>query len=146
MLATVGCASRTRVELESARVPSVQPADGGTGQNEAEVVDAGAIEIDPQPIATTTTAPPPSTTIDPSVVTTTVPGRNEVDPEIKTMCRSEKRTLKAAIENYRADVGTSPTSEGDLVAFAYVRTISDLYDLRVDGSIVVQGDTCAGVH
>ena len=40
-------------------------------------------------------------------------------------------------------MGAAPTSEGDLIAMAYMRTASDLYDVWADGSIVAQNSTCA---
>ena len=61
------------------------------------------------------------------------------------MCRDDKRALKTAIENYRLDLGGAPTSEFDLIAHAYLRERSELYDVRIDGSVVAQGLTCAAV-
>ena len=123
----------------------MQPADGRDGQNDLAVVDAGVIEIDDQPIESTTTEArrrPNDDDQEPSAPH--VDGRArvavDIDDSTKTLCRNEKRTLKTAIEDYRADQGTAPTSEGDLIAFAYLRAASALYDVRVDGSVVAQGD------
>src|SRR5215207_6364321 len=146
LLTVVGCASRTRVDLESANAPAVQPVDGGV-QNDADVVDADVTAINDAPNRSATTQAA-ATTVDPAAPTTT--GQDDevddVDDATTALCRNDKRIMKTAVEDYRADQGTSPTSEGDLIAFAYVRTASELYDVRVDGSIVAQGATCLGVR
>ena len=139
VVTAAGCASRTRVELESA--PSTILG-----------VDRGVIEIADQSLDTTTlpTTPRPTSTtaapVDDPAGETTVEPNVEVDPLIKEMCRDEKRALKTAIENYRLDLGAVPTSEFDLIAYAYLREQSELYDVRVDGSVVAQDLTCAAVR
>ncbi|MBI5089645.1 MAG: hypothetical protein HZB15_12545, partial [Actinobacteria bacterium] len=66
ILAVSGCASRTKVELDSASAPVVEPVDGA-GDNGVDVVDAGVIEIDDgSPTATTEPAPAASTTAAPT--------------------------------------------------------------------------------
>jgi hypothetical protein len=139
IVTSAGCASRTRVELDATHSTLLG-------------VDGRVIEIADQSLDTTTlpTAPRPTSTTaapddDPAGETTEQP-EVEVDPLTKEMCRDDKRTLKTAIENYRMDLGTVPTSEFDLIAYAYLRERSELYDVRVDGSVVAQDLTCAAVR
>lgn len=142
VVATAGCSSTSHVDLASARVPAVQPADGSQGQTDAGVIPAGAIDLDDDPVETSTTS-----TVADSTSTTQADAGDELSPEgeqmIKELCRDDKRELRLAVEAYRDDFGTTPTSEGELVAMAYVSKQSDVYDVQLDGSIVAQGDTCA---
>jgi hypothetical protein len=142
----VGCSSSTRVELDSADAPAVEPADGGAGQSDAGVIPAGAIDLD-DPTSSTTTSSSTKTvpSDDQTVVTTTVTVGGSPDKAaamIAEMCRIELTALRTAVDDYETDYDEMPTSEGDLLAFGYIRQRSDLYDVFVDGSVVVQGDTC----
>jgi hypothetical protein len=143
---SVACSTSTPVELGSG-APAVQPVDGGEGQNQAEVVPAGAVDVDPRSVdpstTTTTTAESTSTTTAESTSTTTT---QALSPDAQAvndaMCKEDRRRLRDAVDNYRADVGESPTSEADLLALGYIRSRSDLYDVWADGTVVAQNATC----
>ena len=144
VLVTAGCASRTHVELDSAQAPAVQAVDGADGQNDAAVVKAGVVEIDDLPLPITTPAP---VTDQADAPTTSAPddqaGSDQAAAMIDEFCSSDRRNLRVAIEAFRAEFDDPPTSERELVASGYIREQSNVYDVRVDGSIVPSDDTCA---
>lgn len=144
VLVTAGCASRTHVELDSAQAPAVQAVDGADGQNDAAVVEAGVVEIDDLPLPITTPAP---VTDQADAPTTSAPddqaGSDQAAAMIDEFCSSDRRNLRVAIEAFRAEFDDPPTSERELVASGYIREQSNVYDVRVDGSIVPSDDTCA---
>ncbi len=148
VLVTAGCASRTHVELDSAQAPAVQAVDGADGQNDAAVVGAGVVEIDDLPLPITTPAP---VTDQADAPTTSAPddqagdqaGSDQAAAMIDELCSSDRRNLRVAIEAFRAEFDDPPTSERELVASGYIREQSNVYDVRVDGSIVPSDDTCA---
>lgn len=135
-----GCASRTDIELASAQGPAVQAVDGAGGQNEADVVEAGAVELDDLPLLSTTVAPESVDAASTSTSTSTEPP--DAAAMIKELCSRDRRYLRTAIEGYRDEYGTPPTSEGELLATGYVQHQSDVYDVQADGSIVASDDTC----
>jgi hypothetical protein len=147
-----GCSTTSNVEIQSAQVPAVQPVDGGEGQNQAEVIEAGAIELDDTPIdqaaSTSTSTSSPSTVNSTSTTEVAVADADdELSPQgeamIRELCKTDRHALNVAVDAYRQDFGTAPTSEAELVAMAYLLHRSDVYDVWVDGSIVPQGATCA---
>ncbi len=144
VLVTAGCASRTHVELDSAQAPAVQAVDDADGQNGAAVVEAGVVEIDDLPLPITTPAP---VTDQADAPTTSAPdeqaGSDQAAAMIDELCSSDRRNLRVAIEAFRAEFDDPPTSERELVASGYIREQSNVYDVRVDGSIVPSDDTCA---
>lgn len=142
------CTSRTKVELDSAHAPIVEPVDGA-GQNDADVVDAGVVEIDDRPATETTDVQDPTTT--PSVEptestdepTTTSPAtKGTVDPAVADQCEADELMLERAVERFRDDTGASPASEAELVIDSYLRRFSPLYEVEYNGTIVPQGTTC----
>lgn len=157
LMVASACADRTHVELDSAQGPAVQLVDGAGGQNEASVVGAGVVEIGdlPMPITTPTTAsvaPSVAASERPATTTTSPPDdqpggdQAEADPAaamIAEFCSTGRRNLLVAVETYRDEFGSPPTSELDLLAAGYIRELSDVFDVRVDGSIVATDETCA---
>ncbi len=149
VLVTAGCASRTHVELDSAQAPAVQAVDGADGQNDAAVVGAGVVEIDDLPLPITTPAPvtdqadAPTTSAPDEQAGSDQAGSDQAAAMIDELCSSDRRNLRVAIEAFRAEFDDPPTSERELVASGYIREQSNVYDVRVDGSIVPSDDTCA---
>jgi hypothetical protein len=142
MIALVGvasCTSRTKVEIDSARAPVVEPVDGD-GRNDVSVVDAGVVQIDgggvPSTSASTSTASTSVGTTTPS----TSPG--QADEATADECEADERMLDGAVERFRADTGSPPASEAELVVDGYIRRFSQLYDVQYNGVVVPQGTGC----
>jgi hypothetical protein len=133
-----GCAASTPVELESADASTAAVDD----QDGAPVIEAGVIDTAPVGPASSTSSP--STTAEPTS-TTAPPGPSTILAEgaTKELCATERARLRAAIDSYVAEFSTPPVSESDLLATMYLRTMSDVYDVRIDGSIRATDDTCA---
>jgi hypothetical protein len=136
-----GCTSRTKVEIDSARAPVVEPVDGD-GRNDVSVVDAGVIQIDGGAATSTSTSELPS----PSTSTPTSPSAPAGSPgsteATADECDADQRMLDSAVERFRADTGSAPASEAELVIDGYIRRFSQLYDVQYNGVVVPQGASC----
>jgi hypothetical protein len=131
------CTSRTKVEIDSARSPTVEPV---------------GVEIDGATDTTLVAEPAPSTT-DPrptessdSPATTQPATAGTIDPATADECEADHAMLERAIANFRGDTGVAPASEAELVIDGYMRRFSQLYDVQYNGTIVAQGSPCAGAE
>jgi hypothetical protein len=135
-LVTVGCSTTTPVELDSAGAPEVVPVDGAH-PNDPQVIDAGAVQLD-DPAAATTAVP---TTSEPASST----AGGVAARDVEQVCSRDRRTLEDAVRAFTKENGRPPTSDAELAVDSYIRNVSELYDVRIDGSVVPQGDTCLGI-
>ena len=61
----------------------------------------------------------------------------------ESSCKAEKKTVEVAVEAYRAQEGTYPTSNA--LIDDYVRDTPTLYTVGTGGSITASGAQCSGI-